>query len=145
MKNIKEYLGSEEKEISLYHSNGEAKLIYFELLCGYWSESTYDSNCNRTSRKDSSGYWSESTYDSNGNELTFKSSSGTWYESTYDSKGNKLTYKDSFGYWSESTYDSNGNELTYKNSGGTSRGFDIEEMTMDQVCKALGKEIKIKK
>ena len=82
MKNIQEYLKSEDKEIRLYHKNGEVSIRYLE-------------------------------------------SSG--------------------GYWWEYTYDDNGNELTCKSSEGVERGFDIEEMTMEQVCKALGKTIKITK
>ena len=70
---------------------------------------------------------------------------GDWYEYTYDSSGNELKFKSSTGFWYEYTYDSNGNQLTYKDSDGISEGFDIEEMTMEEVCKALGKEIKIKK
>ena len=82
MKNIKEYLKSDDKDITLYHKNGEINISYLEVSNGYW--------------------------------------------------------------W-ESTYDDNGNELTYKDSEGVERGFDIEEMTMEEVCKALGKTIKITK
>ena len=82
MKNIKEYLKSDDDTITLYHKNGE-KAVYYD--------------------------------------------------------------KNSDGYWRESTYDSNNNESTFKDSDGMERGFDIEEMTMEQVCKALGKTIKITK
>ena len=124
MKNIKEYLKSEDEEIILYHKNGKVSLKYLEF---------------------SGGDWLEYTYNDNGNELTYKNSSGYWVEHTYDDNGNELTYKNSNGYWWEYTYDDNGNELTFKNSEGIERGFDIEEMTMEQVCKALGKIIKITK
>ena len=103
MKNIKEYLKSDNKDITLYHKNGEINISYLEVSNGYWWESTYDDN------------------------------------------GNELTYKDSDGYWRESTYDDNGNLLTYKNSKGVELGFDIEEMTIEEICKALGKTIKITK
>ena len=82
MKNIKEYLKSDDKEIRLYHKNGKVSLKYLEF---------------------------------------------------------------SDGDWLEYTYNDNGNELTYKNSSGVERGFDIEEMTMEEVCEALGKIIKITK
>jgi len=124
MKNIKEYLGSEDKEIVLYHKNGEMRIEYLE---------------------DSGGFWWECTYDNNGNKLTYKDSSGYWGEHTYDDNGNELTYKNSKGYWWEYTYDDNGKQLTYKTARGVERGFDIEEMTMEEVCKALGKTIKITK
>jgi len=126
MKNIKEYLKSEDKEIVLYHKNGEMRIEYLEDSDGFWWECTYDDNGNKLTYKDSSSYWEEHTYNDNDN-------------------GNELTYKNSSGDWWESTYDNNGNELTYKNSLGVERGFDIEEMTIEQVCKALGKTIKITK
>ena len=103
MKNIKEYLGIEDKDIKLYHKNGKVALWYSGEKNGYWFETTYDTN------------------------------------------GITLTYKDSGGYWSKCTRDEDGEELTYENSWGKRRGFDIEEMTMEEVCKALGKTIKITK
>jgi len=103
MKNIKEYLKSDDKDIILYHKNGEARIMYFEF------------------------------------------SDGDWLEHTYNDNGNKLTYKNSEGYWWEYTYDDNGNELTFKSSESVERVFYIEEMTMEEVCKALGKTIKITK
>ena len=123
MKNIKEYLKSEDKEIILYHKNGEIRIGYFEV---------------------SNGYWWEHNYEDNGNKLTYKDSSGDWLEYTCDDNG-QLTFKSSSGYWWESTYDDNDNELTFKSSEGVERGFDIEEMTMEEICEALGKTIKITK
>jgi len=70
---------------------------------------------------------------------------GWWIEGTYDEKGWVLTSKDSGGYWNRFTRAEDGEELTYENSWGKRRGFDIEEMTMEEVCKALGKTIKITK
>tara|TARA_R110000782_G_scaffold187060_1_gene277265 strand:+ start:17 stop:328 length:312 start_codon:yes stop_codon:yes gene_type:complete len=103
MKNIKEYLKSEDAEIILYHKNGGKALWYLE-------------------GKD-----------------------GSWIEGTRDKNGMTLTYKTSNGYWYKYTRDEDGNELTFEDSYGNKRGFDIEEMTMEQVCKALGKTIKITK
>jgi len=103
MKNIKEYLGSEDEDIKLYHKNGEIALHYSQLETGWW------------------------------------------IEGTYDEKGRVLTSKDSVGYWNRFTRDQDGNELTFENSKGNKRGFDVEEMTMEEVCEALGKIIKITK
>ena len=124
MKNIKEYLKSDDKDITLYHKNGEINISYLEVSSGHWWESTYDDNSNELTYKNSRGYWGEYTYGDNSRELSFKSSSG---------------------HWRKSTYDDNGNELTFKSSEGVERGFDIEEMTMEEVCEALGKTIKITK
>ena len=72
MKNI---LGKQE-ELELF--NKEGKLIYrfYQRWDKNWCESTYDSNGNLLTFKDSTDYWSELTYDSNGNLLTFKDSNG---------------------------------------------------------------------
>ena len=70
---------------------------------------------------------------------------GDWYETTYDKNGMTLTGKDSDGNWSKCTRAEDGEELTYEDSWGNKRGFDIEEMTVEEVCKALGKTIKITK
>ena len=103
MKNIKEYLGSEKKDITLYHKNGGSALIYWE------------------------------------------SGTSCWFEYTFDKNGKLLAAKDSNDNWSKYTRNEDGKELTFENSHGAKRGFDIEEMTMEQVCKALGKTIKITK
>ena len=103
MKNIKEYLESEDEKIVLYHKNGEKAL---------WCWQVED---------------------------------GKWFEYTFDTNGIVLTYKNSDGYWREYTRDEDGKELTCEDSVGTRRGFDIEEMTIEEVCEALGKTIKITK
>ena len=79
-------------------------------------------------------------YDKNGTLIYnfFENSSGYSYKRTYDSNGNILTYENSKGYSWKKTYDSNGNELTYKNSNGVKRGFDIPELTMEQVVEKIG-------
>ena len=55
IKNIAEYLKSEEKEIRLYHKNGKIALGYFKRSNGYWYENTYDENGNRLTLKNSNG------------------------------------------------------------------------------------------
>jgi len=70
---------------------------------------------------------------------------GYWYETTYDTNVLPLTHKNSGGYWTKCTRAEDGEELTYEDSWGNKRGLDIEEMTMEEVCEALGKTIKITK
>ena len=92
-------------------------------------------------------YFFESTYDSNGNELTFKNSKGYSWEKTYDDDGNQLTFKDSEGYSNERTYDDDGNVLTYKNSQGaiikrickiSHQRKVAQEFTMEQLVIMVG-------
>ena len=113
MKNI---LGTQEN-LKLYNKDGN--LVY-----------RFTTNSN--------GYSLEKTYDGDGNQLTFKDSNGYSCEKTYDKNGNELTFKNSNGYSWEYTYDKNGNELTFKDSNGTSRGFDIQEFTMEQLVEKVG-------
>lgn len=80
--NIAEYLGSEEKEIKLYHENGELALWYFKNSDGYWIERTYDKNGNKSTFKDLNGFWTERTYDENGFLKTFKDSNGVFIDFT---------------------------------------------------------------
>ena len=104
MKNIKEYLGSDERSIKLYHKSGELALSFIASLV-----------------------------------------SESWDEFTYDRNGRTLTYKNSNDYWSRYIRDNDGRVLTFENSRGGRIGFDIEEMTMEEVCIALGRTIKITK
>ena len=74
MKNIKEYLKSEDTFITLYHKNGKEALWYWEGKDGSWIESTYDKNGRTLTYKDSNGQWRKYTRDEDGNELTFEDS-----------------------------------------------------------------------
>tara|TARA_R110000737_G_scaffold265005_1_gene272774 strand:+ start:180 stop:752 length:573 start_codon:yes stop_codon:yes gene_type:complete len=90
------------EDLKEFHSNGEASYQFYEGLCDYSYEYTFDKN---------------------GNILTYKNSDDYSYECTRDKFGNVLTFKNSEDYSSEFTYDKNGNELTFKNSEGVKRGF----------------------
>lgn len=62
-----------------------------------------------------------------------------------DSNYNILYYEDSDGYWYKREYDSNGNEIYFENSNGIIRNNrpKVVEMTMEEICKVLGKNVKI--
>ena len=134
MKNI---LGTQEN-LSFYNKAGVMIYKFAKIIDGYSYEKTYDKNGNQLTYKGLSGFSNERTYDENGNQLTYKNSNGYLYERTYDENRNQLTFKNSNGDSWERTYDKNGNELTYKNSDGTERGFDIPELTMEQVVEKIG-------
>jgi hypothetical protein len=61
-----------------------------------------------------------------------------WDETTYDKNGRTLTFINSDGYSYKCTRDSKGKELTFENSDGDRRGFDIPELTMEQLVEQLG-------
>lgn len=75
----------------------------------------------------------------------YTNSRGYWCKRTRDSNGNKLTYENSDGDWYKCTYDSKGNVLTFESSNGVKRGFDIPELTMEDIAEKLGYDFKIKK
>ena len=72
MKNI---FGTTEN-IELFDKEGRIVYNFYKGLYGYSYETTYDSNGNILTYKDSDGYSSEYTYDSDGRELTYKNSNG---------------------------------------------------------------------
>ena len=134
MKNI---LGTQE-DLKLYNKAGVMIYNFREVIDGYSYECTFDENGNELTYKNSVGGSCEYTYNENGDRFTFKDSNGNSSEYTYDENGKRLTFKNSDGYSWKKTYDENGNELTYKNSDGTERGFDIPELTMEQVVEKVG-------
>ncbi len=84
--------------------------------------------------------------DSNGNVVYFENEIGYWHKHEYDEDNNLIFGEDSHGYWVRREYDENGTETYYENSNGkitcTSK-HDVVEMTMEEVCKAIGKNVKV--
>ena len=79
-------------------------------------------------------------YDKNGTLIYefYKNSNGYSYKYTYDSNGNQLTFENSDAYSYKYTYDSNGNRLTFEDSSGVKRGFNIPELTFEEVVEKIG-------
>ena len=73
---------------------------------GFWEESKYNDDNNKTYVENSNGYWEKSEYDDNGNKTYYENSDGDWYKQEYDEDGNEIYYEDSSGY--VSTTDSDG-------------------------------------
>jgi len=82
--------------------------------------------------------------DKNGNIIYYENSTGFWWKSEYDDKGNQIYSENSNKYWWKSEYDENGNEIYYENSIGEiiDNRPKIKEVTMDEVAKALGVNVK---
>ena len=126
------------------------KLKGIELLGTYKVEygrdwfRVYDSNDNVVYYENSKGYWVKIEYDSNGNQVYYENSDGYWIKREYDSNNNKVYHKDSKGYWIKREYDSNGNVVYSENSYGTIFDKRVKnEMTLEEICKELGRDIKI--
>tara|TARA_R110002012_G_C11186703_1_gene557827 strand:+ start:40 stop:462 length:423 start_codon:yes stop_codon:yes gene_type:complete len=134
---MKNALGKKE-DLNLYNKEGKLIYKYGKDSDGFSCKGTYDSNGNPLTYEDSNGYSWKATYDENGNRLTYENSDGFSCKRTYDKNGNQLTYENSDGFSSKNTYDSNGNELTHQNSDGFKRGFDIPELTMEELVKKIG-------
>jgi hypothetical protein len=104
--------------------------------------------------------------DKNGNLIYYENSDSDWWKREFDDKGNIIYYENSNGFWWKNQYDDNGNQIYYKNSTDNfwwKREFDdkgnityyenssgeiidnrpkIKEVTMDEVAKAFGVDVK---
>jgi len=106
----------------------------------------YDSKNNQIYFENSDGHWMKQEYDSNGNQTYFEDLTGSWYKIEYDSNGNQIYFENSTGYWTKNEYDSNNNLIYYENSAGyveDNRPKPAKEMTVSEIIKKLGYEVKI--
>jgi len=101
----------------------------------------YDQDGNTVYCESFDGYWYKSEY-KDGKEVCHETSTGYWCRSEYQD-GKEVYYGDSTGYWWKREYQ--GGEMVYfENSNG-----DIEDsrksvdMTVEEVCKLVGKKVRI--
>ena len=81
-------------------------------------------------------------YDEDGNEIYYETSDGFWCKSEYKD-GNQVYFEDSEGYWWKREY-KDGKEVYYENSDGCIIGRrEHVDMTIAEVRKELGKNIRI--
>jgi len=86
--------------------------------------------------------------DKNNNEIYHEDSDGYWYKSEYDENNNRIYFENSNGYWNKREFDKNNNEIYYETSYGyivDNRPKLIQEYTMEELTKILGKPFKIVK
>ena len=84
--------------------------------------------------------------DSNGNVVYYQLFGGYWSKREYDDDNDLIFDEDSNGYWSKREFDENGNKTYYENSNGKITGIskhDVVEMTMEEICKSIGKNVKV--
>jgi len=105
-----------------------------------------DKKGNRIYFEDSNGYWSKSEYDKNNNLIYFEYSNGGWSKREFDENSNEIYFEDSNGFWSKREYDENNNEIYFESSYGKivdNRPKPIQEYTMEELTKILGKPFKL--
>jgi len=86
--------------------------------------------------------------DENGNQIYHEDSDGSWEKKEFDENNNEIYCEDSTGYWNKREYDENDNQIYFKNSYGIisdNRPKPIQEYTMEELTKILGKPFKIVK
>ena len=131
--------------IKLTDSSGN--IVYYEgRQNGYWSKHEYDSNGMEISRENSDGHWIKREYDDDSNETYYEDSGDLWIKREFDINGMEISREDSLGFWQKSEYSDAGDETYYEDSNGTIKGVSkhtVVEMTMEEICKAIGKNVKV--
>jgi len=98
--------------------------------------------------EDSNSYWYKKEYDEKNNLIYFENSNGYWTKREYDENNNEIYFEDSNAYWSKREYDESSNRIYFEDSNGTiedNRPKPIQEYTMEELTKILGKPFKIVK
>jgi len=124
------------------------KSIEIEAKKSEYPIQLFDSNNNLIYYENLIGYWEKQEFDSNSNKIYYETSNGYWYKTEFDSNNNQIYYENSYGEWSKSKYDSNSNVIYYENSDGIirdKRPKQVKEMTVSEISKLLGYEVKIVK
>jgi len=101
----------------------------------------YDEDGNQVYFEDSDGFWWKSEYE-DGNPVYYEDSTGYWSRREY--KEDREVYReDSTGYWRKREYDED-REVYCENSNGCIKdNRKTVDMTMAEVCKLLGKKVRI--
>ena len=145
MKTIAQQLNVTKFPFEIRDKNGN--VIYFEASNGFWTKKEFDKNGNQIYYEDSNGFWSKSKFGlKHNNETYYENSNGSWQKSKFDKNGNQIYYENSNGFWVKKEFDKNGNQIYYENSYGTiidNRPKSIQEYTMEELTKILGKPFKI--
>jgi len=125
MKTIAQQLNITEFPFIIKNKNGNE--IYCENSDGYWSKREFDENNNLIYSETSKGFWTKREFDENRNRIYFENSNGYWYKKEYDENRNVIYYENSHGYIKDH------------------KPKLIQEYTMKELTKILGKPFKIVK
>jgi len=83
--------------------------------------------------------------DHNGHQIYAEYESGFWIRREKDEKGNQTFSENSYGFWWKSEYDSKGNRIYYEDTQGVMYDNRTVELTMDEIAKKLGIDVKLLK
>ncbi len=84
--------------------------------------------------------------DKKGNQIYFEDSDNFWRKKEFDKNSNEIYYEDSNSVWIKCEFDENSNEIYHETSDGSitdNRPKPIQEYTMEELTKILGKEFKL--
>jgi len=104
-----------------------------------------DANGMLVYRGHSNGAFHKYAYDSRKNQTYYENSNGFWAKQVHDERDNQISYEDSNGDWWKAEYVIC-LETYYEDSHGAIRGtsvHEVVEMTMDEISKAIGKNVKV--
>jgi len=79
-----------QKNVTLYHKNGEIAYTFYKYSTGYYWCKTHDDQGRQTSYKNSTGYSWTRTYDDQKRVTSYQNSDGVCWERVYNEDG---TYK----------------------------------------------------
>jgi len=125
MKTIAQQLNTKEFPFIIKNKNGNR--IYYEDYGGYWQIREFDKNGHQIYYEDSNGFWNKKEFNKNDNQIYFEDSEGYWYKSEYDENNNQIYFENSYGRIKDN------------------RPKTIQEYTMEELTKILGKPFKIVK
>ena len=86
--------------------------------------------------------------DKNGNRIYHEDSFAFWIKKEFDKNNNQIYHEDSYAFWIKREFDENNNRIYCENSNGyiiDNRPKPIQEYTMEELTKILGKPFKIVK
>jgi len=86
--------------------------------------------------------------DKNGNKIYSEDSCGYWYKREFDKNKNEIYFENSNGYWIKREHDENNNQIYFEDLYGIikdDRPKLIQEYTMEELTKIVGKEFKLVK
>ena len=90
----------------------------------------------------SKDYWFINNYDRLGYRIGWRDSAGRVKSWVYDDWGNRVGYQCSSGYWYLKVYNKRGVCISKRTSKDKPANLPVE-MTLADICKALGKDIKV--